>query len=127
MSDEKAVIAWDKLGILQALELAQLEDESGEIQLLLKMLDAGVAKAEHYARLLELRSPERQRAKINEQMGIMAKYVVSVPRAWLLTGAPEAIDWSKAESYQWIKTAKFRELYQALMFGGMSGVDISKN
>ena len=123
----KPTIAWDRLGIMESLELAEMEEANGEIQILSQLVMRGQATIEQTTRLLELRDPIRQREHISRQMTVMAKFVTDVPREWLVAGAPTDIDWSDGESYKYLRTTYFRILYQSLMFGSMSGADITKN
>ena len=38
---------------------------------------------------------------------LYSSIVVSVPREWLIPGAPETIDWSNTDSWQWISSKGF--------------------
>lgn len=40
----------------------------------------------------------------------MAKVVVSVPRSWVVEDAPEQLDWSKAESFEWVDSDRMTAL-----------------
>ena len=39
--------------------------------------------------------------------------VVSVPRDWLVDGAPEDIDWSDPASFNWLRSTGMRDLVKA--------------
>lgn len=40
----------------------------------------------------------------------MAKVVVSVPRSWVVEDAPKNLDWSKAESFEWVDSDRMTAL-----------------
>jgi hypothetical protein len=44
----------------------------------------------------------------------LARAVVSVPRDWLVTDAPDALDWSDPASFDWLKSARMKDLMKAL-------------
>ena len=43
----------------------------------------------------------------------ISKWLVSVPRDWLVVEAPETLDWSDPQSLDWVRADKFSELSQA--------------
>lgn len=44
---------------------------------------------------------------------VLATVVVSVPRAWLVTRAPEPLDWRDPESFRWLKSTHMEKLIAA--------------
>ena len=69
-------------------------------------------------------------AELNQAFGeaqaLMAQVVISVPRSWVVKSAPENIDWSKPESFDFLKALKFNALTLAL-FDSMNTDKASKN
>jgi len=53
----------------------------------------------------------------NEQLALIAQVLVSVPREWLLADAPDEIDWSKPESFDWIQSPCYGEILELLRSG----------
>jgi len=53
----------------------------------------------------------------NEQAALMAEVLTSVPREWLLTTAPEEIDWSKPENFDWIQSPRYGDILEMLRTG----------
>lgn len=53
----------------------------------------------------------------NEQAALIAQVLVSVPREWLLTNAPDEIDWSKSENFDYIQSPKYAEILEMLRNG----------
>lgn len=49
----------------------------------------------------------------DESLEAVLKYVVSIPREWLVDGAPADLDWSKPESLDWLQTIRIQELLEA--------------
>jgi len=68
---------------------------------------------------------EREKA-LTMMEGMLARQLVSVPRDWLVPGAPENIDWSEPQSLDWLQGRRIEEL-QAAMFAGTAPEDVSKN
>jgi hypothetical protein len=44
----------------------------------------------------------------------LAKVVTHVPREWLISSAPEQIDWSDTASYNYLRASKMIELRKAM-------------
>lgn len=57
---------------------------------------------------------EEMEARVMEIQGFMAKYVTSVPRSWLVDDAPETLDWSEPESFDWLRQDKFFALLEQI-------------
>lgn len=53
-------------------------------------------------------------ALAEEQAGLLAQVLVSVPREWLTKDAPEELDWSDPESQGYILETRYAELVQGL-------------
>lgn len=49
--------------------------------------------------------------------------VISVPSGWLAEDAPDDLDWSDPESYDWLATGKYEELVNSLNGQKMDGID----
>lgn len=69
--------------------------------------------------VLQLRMQEAQTADAMEKAfgqidAFLARVLVSVPRAWLVKDAPADLDWSDAESLNWIQGKKVGALMKAL-------------
>lgn len=47
----------------------------------------------------------------------LALCVVHVPAAWLVEGAPEALNWQETEAYDWLQEIKMQELIRLLVSG----------
>jgi hypothetical protein len=43
----------------------------------------------------------------------LARVVVDVPRDWLIEGAPEQIDWSDPDSFNWLRSNRMTTLLEA--------------
>jgi len=53
----------------------------------------------------------------DEQAGLIAQVLTDVPPEWLIDGAPEAIDWSKIESFDWIQEEYYGEILNLIQSG----------
>lgn len=51
----------------------------------------------------------------NEMQIFLAKIVVSVPRAWLVDSAPDEIDWSDPDSFDWMRGTRMSDLMRAYL------------
>lgn len=51
------------------------------------------------------------------QAALIPQVLVDVPREWLLSDAPEAIDWSKVESLDYIQVAHYGEIVEQVRSG----------
>lgn len=60
-------------------------------------------------------SPEETAACFDELQQMLARLVVSVPREWLVEGAPEHLDWSDPASFDWLIADRIADLQQALI------------
>jgi hypothetical protein len=49
----------------------------------------------------------------DEALESVLKYVVSIPREWLVPDAPPDLDWKKAESLDWLQTLHIQDLLNA--------------
>jgi hypothetical protein len=116
---EQPRIAWHKLGITTTLELADDIDDSGEIQILAKALENGIATTEMVQDLIRLRKEQKQvqEEKIQRQRELYAKYVEWLPENWFVEGAPAQPDFSDPETYKLLRAKRFGELYRILAFG----------
>ena len=47
---------------------------------------------------------------LNLTDAFFSKFLVSVPRSWLVPGAPESLDWSDPESLNWLQADKYQTL-----------------
>lgn len=57
---------------------------------------------------------ERLEQGFGDMQAFLARVVVSIPRDWLVKSAPEVVDWSKPESYDFLKSKRMNELLVAL-------------
>ncbi len=53
-----------------------------------------------------------------EVQALMALVVLDVPAEWLVKNAPKNLDWSKAESFDWIKSRRVEQLMGIIGQGG---------
>jgi len=120
-------IAWDRLDIMTSIEIAELEDAAGEVQILAQALSQGIATAEMVQELRELRKPERAKKQIEQRMSYFAQYVDNVPRDWFTDKAPDELDFSDPATYKYLKTKRFSELSQMLAFGAEQQETAAKN
>lgn len=44
----------------------------------------------------------------------LAKVVVSVPGAWVVPDAPDTLDWTDPDSYDWLRSDRFQTLMEAM-------------
>lgn len=51
----------------------------------------------------------------NEMQQFLAKITVGVPRAWLVADAPEEIDWSDPDSFDYLRGNRMQDLMRAYM------------
>lgn len=126
-ADSEPRIKWHELDIMTSIELAEMEDAAGEVQVLAQALANGIATQEMVERLLELRSPERAKAQIMQRLENLAKYVEFVPRDWFTDAAPDELDFSEPTTYKMLRTARFGELSQMLAFGQKQADTAGKN
>lgn len=57
---------------------------------------------------------EETEAVFNDLDRMLARFVTYVPRAWLVEGAPENLDWSDPASFEYMLTARMVDLQAAL-------------
>lgn len=114
MEAETPTIAWNRLSVMDAMELAELNNVQGELRILAALLDQGKLTQGQIDRLLEMNSMDYQRSMIQEQMEAMAKYVTYVPRSWFVDAAPETLDFGDAETYKHLRRNRYGELYRML-------------
>ena len=98
-SDDMPRIKWSQLGIMDSLDLAELENEQGEITLLSRLLDMGRINDEQIERLMELQTISHQREVVWKRLEAMAKYVEYVPQDWFIDGAGEDLDFSDPDTF----------------------------
>jgi len=58
---------------------------------------------------------ETMQAGFEEMQAFLAKIVVSVPRSWLVSDAPEEIDWSDPDNFDWLRGSRMQDLMKAYM------------
>jgi hypothetical protein len=125
--EEQPRIAWHKLDIMTTLEIAEDQDDVGEIQVLAQALANNIATTEMVQRLLELRNPERQREKIKKQLALYAQYVEWLPQDWFVESAPTNLDFGNPETYKLLRSKRFGELYRLIAFGSQQAENAGKN
>lgn len=59
-------------------------------------------------------SAEETGAIFDELGQMMARYVTSVPREWLMPDAPADLDWSDPASFDWIVSERMSDLQRAM-------------
>lgn len=126
-AESEVRIAWDRLDIMTSIEIAEMEDSAGEVQILAQALAQGIATAEMVQELRELRKPERAKQQLEHRMEYFAKYVEHVPRDWFVENAPDELDFADPATYKFLKTRKFGELSQMLAFGAAQQDAAAKN
>lgn len=99
---------------IDELGLDQIESEDTPEELpVLKRLSWGSAKRftafQWRIRTLD-GDPEALLKLWMEIQAEMAKVVVSVPRSWVVEDAPKNLDWSKAESFEWVDSDRMTAL-----------------
>lgn len=52
-----------------------------------------------------------------EQLRLVSKVLKSVPREWLIEGAPDELDWNNSDSYNWIQDQYYTEILQMIQSG----------
>lgn len=62
----------------------------------------------------------------DEQEALIAEVLVSVPREWLATSAPDEIDWHDPKSLDWVRPDYYGELL-AILQSGDTGKSAAKN
>ena len=50
---------------------------------------------------------------LNQMDAFFSKFLVSVPRSWLVPGAPDALDWADPGSLNWLQADKYQTLAEA--------------
>lgn len=50
----------------------------------------------------------------SDRDALLARVLVDVPRNWLVSDAPDSLDWSDPESLDWLKAGKLDELIAAM-------------
>lgn len=79
----------------------------------LRFLDMQLAKGQFET----LEAFEAALATYNELVTVLDSFIsrvlVSVPREWLVPGAPEIIDWSKPDSLSWLNQDWYQDLMEA--------------
>lgn len=53
----------------------------------------------------------------DEQAELVAQVLKDVPREWLIEGAPDALDFSRIASFDWIQEARYGEILELLTTG----------
>lgn len=53
----------------------------------------------------------------DEQAALVAQVLTNVPREWLIEGAPEALDWSNIDSFDWIQEPCYGEILNMIQSG----------
>ncbi len=54
--------------------------------------------------------PDEIEACLDEMDAFFAKFLVSVPRSWLVPDAPQALDWSDPDSLNWLQGDRWNDL-----------------
>lgn len=62
----------------------------------------------------------------DHQAELLVQVLIDVPREWLLANAPDEVDWSKAESLDYIQGNRYTEILELMMKKDIAGED-SKN
>lgn len=114
-NDDVPIIDWDEMSIMDSLAMMERADEQSYINVIAKKIEAGVATAEDWARLEELRSRDYQMTALNQQVEDMASFVSYVPRGWFKKSAGDNLDFDDPETYKLLQPKRFRELYSMLM------------
>src|SRR3972149_75553 len=76
---------------------------------------------EHCKKRIDAAGPDTEIEPLLDEMGVLIdaqeigvlQAVASVPRSWLVTGAPESIDWQQSDSLQWLQSHRFIDLVTA--------------
>ena len=50
---------------------------------------------------------------LNQTDAFFARFLVSVPRTWLVPNAPDTLDWSDADSLNWLQADRYNDLAAA--------------
>lgn len=53
----------------------------------------------------------------DEQAALVCAVLVDVPRAWLIDGAPDDLDWDDPESLDWIRADKYQDILMQIQTG----------
>lgn len=53
----------------------------------------------------------------DQQLELVIQVLKTVPREWLIEGAPEDLDWSNKTSYDWIQDDRYTEILQLVQSG----------
>lgn len=53
----------------------------------------------------------------DQQLELVRQVLKDVPADWLIGGAPDELDWSNAESYQWIQDTHYTEILRMIQSG----------
>lgn len=53
----------------------------------------------------------------DEQARLVCEVLMDVPREWLITGAPEGLDWDNPESLDWVRADKYQEILMMIQTG----------
>ena len=120
-------IAWHKLSIEDSIRFAEIDDVLGDANVLAQALAQGIATTEMVERLLEMRKPEYSKALIVKRREFLAEYVEYVPHDWFTDKAPAELDFSNADTYKFLQTARFNELCSMMRFGQPQQEAASKN
>ena len=109
-SEEQPIIAWEDMSIMDTLDMLKKDDEANFINVLAIRVQHGTATPEEWEKFQHLRSPEFQMGVIDFKCECMAKYVVSVPRSWFSSSAPEKLDFDSSDTYKHLQPKRFRDL-----------------
>lgn len=87
----------------------------GRLQLRLQRLMAKMNDAELLDEDEFEASMDKLTALITETEQFIANALVDVPRDWLVTGAPDNLNWNDAESLNWVQSHRMDQLREALI------------
>ena len=106
--EERPEFDFSEYNWVEAREMARLQHEA----------ERAVALLEEKSVLLNI---DQFEAALEEERRVMdqleegvAHLLVSIPRDWLIASAPDEIDWSKRDSFKWLRANRFRSLQLAL-------------
>ena len=53
----------------------------------------------------------------DEQAALVCEVLVDVPVGWLITGAPDGLDWDDPASLDWVRADKYQEILMQIQTG----------